>query len=119
MKKRVTWEGGYIIVRSGSVADELNAQIITADLMNAVADPAAKGFWQHFGELCSQTEASENLPFKPENVRAMTLLDKQRAYDAYLRTPKAVRQKWTQALNAVNNTAGVSIEEVDEEIPKP
>lgn len=118
MRKRVTWEGGYLIVRSGTVTDELNAQIMAAQLMKLETDPTALGFWQTFADLCVQTEESEGLIFKPENVRNLPLLDKQSAYNAYLRMPTTIRKKWSSALKAVNNEDGVIIEDVVDD-PKP
>ena len=119
MKKKVTWPGGWLIVRSGAVTDELNAQIISAEIMNSYNNANLQGFWGHFGVLCSQTVASEGLPFKPESVSKLGVLDKQAAYEAYLRVPIAIRRKWTAAVNDTNGDDSVKTEDVDEETPKP
>lgn len=111
MRKKVTFKGGHIIVRESTGQDELIAQLIATQLMTGYA-PDAQGFWQHFGELCSQTVESEGLPFKPETVAAAGPLDKRAAYDAYLRVPTAIRRQWSKAAKALNEDGTVAIEDV-------
>lgn len=118
MKKKITFAGGWIIVHSSTGTDELAAQVIAANVMKSYEDPTAQGFWTHFGLLCSQTEASQGLPFRPENVKTFAPgLEMQGAYEAYLRVSTAIRRQWTTAVNACNTDDSVQIEDVDPNSP--
>lgn len=115
-KKRVKFTGGYVVVRESTGQDEITAQIIQGQLVASF--PAdARGFWDHFALLCSQTSESEGLSFKPETVSKLGVLDQRAAYEAYLRTPTAFRKKWTQAVNALNTDDTVKIEDIDDPNP--
>lgn len=116
-KKKVTFEGGYVIVRESTGNDELAAAIIQGQLIAAEPNPTTRGFWDHFAMLCSQTVESEGLSFKPETVATLGVIDQQAAYQAYLRTPTAFSKKWTKAVNALNTDDTVKIEDLTDPNP--
>jgi hypothetical protein len=115
-KKKVTFAGGHVVVRESTGQDELAAQIIQGQLVASYPNDA-RGFWDHFALLCSQTAESEGLSFKPEAVAKLGVIDQRAAYEAYLRTPTAFRRKWTQAVNALNADDTVQIEDIDDPNP--
>lgn len=101
MNQKVSWDGGYLIVRPATVKDELAAEIISIQLRQGYPD-GAYGYWDTFAELCSQTVESQGLPFQPEHVRNMDIAQQRQAYDQFMEQPKALRKKWKQALAAAD-----------------
>jgi hypothetical protein len=95
-------------VRPGTVEDELTVGIIIDRVTSAY--PADKvGLWLTFAELCSQTEASSGLPFQPERVRDMDAAAQKEAYEAFLKIPKAIKNRWLEALRAADAVVDVVV----------
>lgn len=97
MKQAVRWSNGRVVVREALVEDELAAQVIERIVREAHPDEPA-GFWLQFGRLCVQTEESEGLTWKPETMRRASAKDVQAAYEAFLKLPKRIWDKWVEAL---------------------
>lgn len=95
----VRWKTGHITVRPGTVQDALQAEVISLQLRNSFSE-GEYGYWQPFGELCSQTVESDGLPFKPEKVRDGTAADQRAAYLEFLKLPNALKKKWQLAIAA-------------------
>lgn len=98
MKQAVRWSSGAIIVRSALVEDELAAQLIERAVRDAHPNEQS-GFWLQFGRMCAQTESSEGLDWKPENVRAMPANEVRAAYEKFLKMPRALWDRWIEALS--------------------
>lgn len=117
-RKRIKWESGFIVIRSGTVQDDVNGQLIESKLLNAAPEDGA-GLYRQFGQLCSQAEESQGLPFKPELMTKADLLTLQSAYDAFTRMARSLRDKWTTAQARLNTDDGVVVEDDWEQNPDP
>jgi hypothetical protein len=107
MKQVVRWSNGRVVVREALVEDELAAQVIERLVRDAHPDEPA-GFWLQFGRLCAQTEASEGLDWKPETVRQGNAKEVQAAYAAFLKLPKAIWDKWVEAVTNTDDVKDIT-----------
>lgn len=108
MKQTVRWSNGYVVVREALVEDELAAQVIERIVREAHPDEAA-GFWIQFGRLCAQTEASEGLDWHPEQVRHQDAKAVRAAYQAFLKLPKPIWDKWIEAAVATDDIKDLTL----------
>lgn len=116
-RQKVTFPGGYLIVRPGTLADEVTAKQIENRVIQAfaVSAPEKLGSFTQFGQLCSQTAESEGLPFKPELMGAANPLVLQQAYVGFENLPKALRSKWITAYSRADVDEAVKIEALPDE----
>lgn len=108
MKQVVRWSNGSIVMREGYVADDIVAQHIER-IVRASRPEENEGFWTLFGRLCSQTESSEGLSWAPEQVCNMAAVDVRKAYEAFLKLPRPIWDKWVEALTAVEDIKDIVI----------
>lgn len=108
MKQVVRWSNGSILMREGLVEDEIAAQRIERVVREARADEK-EGFWALYGRLCSQTESSTGLNWKPELVRGMSEGDIRAGYELFLKTPRTIWERWVEALTAVEDIKDIVI----------
>lgn len=113
MKKKVSWGDAWLVLRTGSIADEITAQIIHADVMAAYA-PTDKGLWRQFAQICAITESSGGLSFKPETMPESNSFERRKAYADFTGWPGKVFDKLMDTYNAVNADSSVIVEDVSE-----
>lgn len=121
MKQSVKWQGGQIIVRPGTVADDIAARYIADQLISTYAkDDATQIRPIGFGQLCSQTESSEGLDWKPEQVRHLDAAGIRLCYDAFTHLPRAIYTRWCDAFALVDAEMDVDLGPLPlpEETPK-
>lgn len=120
-RKRIKWEndgGGYIVIRSGTVQDDINGQLIESKLLNSAPEDGA-GLYRQFGQLSAQCEESKGLPWKPELMVKANTFDLQGAYASFANMRLSLRNKWVQAQAELNRDDGIVIEDGWEENPDP
>lgn len=107
----VKWKNGstdgVIVVRPGTVADEIIAVTIRNNVASNFNEDAI-GHWKTFGDVCSQTVKSSGLPFVPEtivNADKATQLD---AYRQFIQLPQKLVRAWLNALDAADGSFDVT-----------
>lgn len=112
MKQVVRWSNGTskgrIVVHPALVEDDITAQRIERVIKASRAEEK-EGFWTLFGRLCSQTESSEGLTWQPEQVRGLDEPGMVAAYDAFLKLPRPIWDRWVDALSAVEDIKDVTL----------
>lgn len=108
-----------ITVRPGLVEDQIAAANISRSIGGTFPD-GTEGLFNMFGYMCSQSIASEGLPFQAELVRSMPLADKRAAYDAFMKLPKALYTTWNKACEAADLVADYALgpEPLTKDAPK-
>lgn len=101
---KFTYEGVSVIVRRATVGDELHADIIKTRVLEGI--PVGQyGVWDAFSRLCSQTVMSEGLPFNPVGLDGADKTEIDRAYAAYLKLDKELKNRWLRACNEADKPA--------------
>jgi len=100
----VKYENVGIVVRRATVRDGLHAATITQRAMECEPD-GTLGFWNVFGDLCSQVEAQTGLPFDPTTLHDQTKEVVFAAYQQYMDLPKELVRRWKKAVEAADEPA--------------
>lgn len=101
------------MVRTGTVADDIAAQVIEQQLL-ATKGQNEYGFYSQFSKLCINTEACEGLPFMPMAMRNADLLTRQTAYDAFTRLPDDLFDRWWKAYRSVNADPSIKVTDYED-----
>lgn len=110
MKQSVKWQGGQLVVRPGTVADDIAARYIAEQVLSTYPkDDTTPVRCIQFGQLCSQTESSEGLDWKPEQVRHLDATGMRLCYDAFTQLPRAVYTRWFEAYALVDAEMDVDL----------
>jgi hypothetical protein len=110
MRQIVKWHGGQIVVRPGTVADDIAARYIAEQVLSTYPrDDNTQVRVMQFGQLCSQTESSEGLDWKPEQVRNLDAAGMRTAYEAFTGLPKTIYGRWFEAYALVDAEMDVDL----------
>lgn len=110
MQQIVKWRGGQIVVRPGTVADDIMARTIAERVLSTFrSDDTTQVRVIQFGQLCSQTESSEGLTWEPAQVRNLDAAATRAAYDAFTGLPKTIYNKWFEAYALVDAEMDVEL----------
>jgi hypothetical protein len=100
----VKYESVEITVRRATVRDGLHAATITQRAMEDEPE-GTLGFWNVFGDLCSQVETQKGLPFDPTTLHEQPKEAVFAAYEQYMALPKKLVERWKKAVEVADAPA--------------
>lgn len=104
----VIFEQYEIVVRRATIRDALRAETIARRAMEAEKE-GALGYWNTFGDLCSQVESWRGLPFDPTTLHEQDAATVHAAYEQYMALPKELGVAWRAAVAKVDAPADTTL----------